>query len=530
MAMSNATTIILKNSGTTGNVPAPANLQFGELAINYADGILYYKAANGTVLSISGGGGGAGNSQLAFNQANLAFDQANIAITIAISGYEQANIARDHANGSFANANAAGTIASAAFDAANAAGSSTIVIAAFDQANTARDQANTATLDSGAAFNKANIANVTADAAFAAQNVTSDIANAAFANANAAGIIASAAFDAANAAGSSSAAAAFAQANTARDQANNAEIIAISAFDYANGLNTTISSISGNQFSTVVNVGTTTTALQNLYFDLTTGGFFGYINDGNTSQLVEIGGTNFSEESEAFIAIAAFGQANTANIVASAAFEKANAGANQFSTVIDVQSTTHGLQNLYFDLATGGFFAYINDGDSSQLVELGIGGGTGGADSETISAAFNKANTANIVAVAAFNAANTNYQAKKTNFNDLIPTVTDLNIRALIDTDGTIKIGAVGSNFYGPYVIDSYLWNGSTYIHSTSGNNNVTFNTTSNTSLGVALANSGDMAIATVSDNTNARIYKIVYIGPTDPSSGYGFIKLEKLI
>ena len=46
------TVIALKKSGTPSSVPT--NLANGELAINYADGKLYYKAANGTIASISG--------------------------------------------------------------------------------------------------------------------------------------------------------------------------------------------------------------------------------------------------------------------------------------------------------------------------------------------------------------------------------------------------------------------------------------------------------------------------------------------
>jgi len=91
--MANTTTIILKNSGTTGNTPTAANLEFGELALNYADGLLFYKAANGTVLSISGsgGGGGTGNGSAAFDQANLAFAQANVANTTAVAAFESSN-------------------------------------------------------------------------------------------------------------------------------------------------------------------------------------------------------------------------------------------------------------------------------------------------------------------------------------------------------------------------------------------------------------------------------------------------------
>jgi len=47
------TVIKLKRSGTTTS--APSSLEFGELALNYADGKLFYKAANGTILQFSSG-------------------------------------------------------------------------------------------------------------------------------------------------------------------------------------------------------------------------------------------------------------------------------------------------------------------------------------------------------------------------------------------------------------------------------------------------------------------------------------------
>ena len=48
-----------KRSGTPANVPS--SLELGELAINYADGLIFYKNTTGHIVSISGGGGG-GNS------------------------------------------------------------------------------------------------------------------------------------------------------------------------------------------------------------------------------------------------------------------------------------------------------------------------------------------------------------------------------------------------------------------------------------------------------------------------------------
>lgn len=49
-----STTIKLKKSGATGNIPSNSSLEFGELALNYADGILYYKNATNTISQISG--------------------------------------------------------------------------------------------------------------------------------------------------------------------------------------------------------------------------------------------------------------------------------------------------------------------------------------------------------------------------------------------------------------------------------------------------------------------------------------------
>jgi hypothetical protein len=47
------TVIALKKSGTTA--ATPSDLANGELAINYADGKLFYKAANGSILVITSG-------------------------------------------------------------------------------------------------------------------------------------------------------------------------------------------------------------------------------------------------------------------------------------------------------------------------------------------------------------------------------------------------------------------------------------------------------------------------------------------
>lgn len=51
-----ANTIKIKSSGLTGNVPA--SLEYGELAINYADGKIFYKNSSNAITELSTGGTG----------------------------------------------------------------------------------------------------------------------------------------------------------------------------------------------------------------------------------------------------------------------------------------------------------------------------------------------------------------------------------------------------------------------------------------------------------------------------------------
>ena len=53
-----ANRIILKKSSLAGKIPLSTDLEYGELALNYTDGRLYYKNANNTVGQIGGGAGG----------------------------------------------------------------------------------------------------------------------------------------------------------------------------------------------------------------------------------------------------------------------------------------------------------------------------------------------------------------------------------------------------------------------------------------------------------------------------------------
>jgi hypothetical protein len=64
LSVTTSSTIKLKRSSIPGKVPLAADLDFGEVAINYQDGIIYYKKPDGTIAAIGGGssGGAVGRS------------------------------------------------------------------------------------------------------------------------------------------------------------------------------------------------------------------------------------------------------------------------------------------------------------------------------------------------------------------------------------------------------------------------------------------------------------------------------------
>ena len=87
-----ANTILIKKSGTPSSTPTASELAYGELAINYADGKIFYKNSSNVVADISGSatGGtsaGGGNTQVQFNNtgvlggdADLTFDGTMLSV------------------------------------------------------------------------------------------------------------------------------------------------------------------------------------------------------------------------------------------------------------------------------------------------------------------------------------------------------------------------------------------------------------------------------------------------------------------
>ena len=92
MAQSGYTPILIYGSGTATNVPLAANLTSSasgaELALNYADGKLYFKNSSGVVTLLAGSGGGpagGSNTQVQYNSsgslagsANMVFDGSTL--------------------------------------------------------------------------------------------------------------------------------------------------------------------------------------------------------------------------------------------------------------------------------------------------------------------------------------------------------------------------------------------------------------------------------------------------------------------
>jgi hypothetical protein len=127
--MSN-TVISLKKSSTPS--AEPTILANGELAINYADGKLFYKHANGTILPFNTTGGNAFGTVNA--NGTLVVAGTSEAILTLISG-NNISISADDINDTITiNANIA-----PAYDKANNSG--VVAIAAFDKANTGSSNA-----------------------------------------------------------------------------------------------------------------------------------------------------------------------------------------------------------------------------------------------------------------------------------------------------------------------------------------------------------------------------------------------------
>ena len=178
--MSN-TTISLRSSGVTGNTPSLGVLANGELSLNFADGILYYKTSANTLGSIyktppaglnqeiqfNDSGSFGGNSSFTFNKSIATLNVTNINTSSLVTGSGVGGILAG-ANVIYSNTFVANTGGYFQFpdgtqQTTNAA-SYTYSTSAYAQANTANTRAYLTALKTGDTFtgNVTVTANVTA--------------------------------------------------------------------------------------------------------------------------------------------------------------------------------------------------------------------------------------------------------------------------------------------------------------------------------------------------------------------------------
>ncbi len=162
------TVIALRSSGAVGNTPNPSSLEFGEFALNYADGIIYYRDASnnlGSIRTTEPGGlsdeiqfndsGSFGSSEyLKFWRSNSTLATVTITANSLITPFGSLSDAFDKANLAYFTANSL-TGGTAEDGIARALANNATVASqnAFNQANLAFNKANNALANtSGATF------------------------------------------------------------------------------------------------------------------------------------------------------------------------------------------------------------------------------------------------------------------------------------------------------------------------------------------------------------------------------------------
>ena len=212
------TVISLRSSGVTSNTPSLGVLANGELSLNFADGILYYKSAANTLGSIRTTQVAGLNKEIQFNDsgsfgsnAALTFDKANTTLTTnnfvantITTGTGVGGIIAG-ANVIYANTFVANTGGYVQFSdgskqyTANA-GSTTLAQAAFDKANT---DATSISATAGVYGNATYVPVITLAANGRISSITNTAISAGSSVDSVARTTANAAFDAANSAASS---------------------------------------------------------------------------------------------------------------------------------------------------------------------------------------------------------------------------------------------------------------------------------------------------------------------------------------
>ena len=303
------TTIRLKKSSVSAHLPDPTQLDHGEIALNYADGKIFYKDPANNIQQISG----SANTFYTVNASGTLLVATSPTDILSINSGENIEIAGDFLTDTLtitANLKSAFDRANAAFDRANSSNDVLYVAAAYDTAN--------------AAYNKANAANVLAyntgigangyavSVGLSANNYAGYMANAA--NAYAASLTPNLA--------------------PAFSQANQAYIVANAAFAAAN--------LAASAAS--INIGATPptpASAGNLWWDTISGRMFIYYTDADSSQWVE------ASPSGAGLDVAAV----AANVYASL-LVSSNVNTSNTTQIVDSYSTTQYRTAKYIIQAT----------------------------------------------------------------------------------------------------------------------------------------------------------------------------------
>jgi hypothetical protein len=165
------TTIELRQSGSTGNTPSLGILANGELAINRADGILYYKSVSNTLGSIRTTQPAGLTTEVQFNDAgsfgtdaNFSYNKSTDILTV-VGGVIAAGVnVAPSVTSAWNQANTANITAQAAFDKANQTAQLAFTTIAANGASVVADANNdTLTLTANTTNGIQILANTTSD-------------------------------------------------------------------------------------------------------------------------------------------------------------------------------------------------------------------------------------------------------------------------------------------------------------------------------------------------------------------------------
>lgn len=344
-----------------------------------------------------------GSSLPSINQiartANASFVQANIATVVAQAGYNQANATNAYAFSAYAQANATNSYAVSGFAKANSA--NVLAQAAYNQANATNTYAASAYSQANTANGLITFVDTKAQAAF-------DAANGVVTTATSANVTAQTAL-------------ALAEALLAQgfptSVDNVARLLAQTAYDAANNTLIYLGGIDTRQNVNILLANTVATRA-----DLAAAAAYNLANTLNSAGLIvsdeyarQTANAAFTKANSEPVAFSAYGKANSANILAQAAFTQANiAQAGAASAFLKANNALLLAQyatdttNTYSS-SIGNIPAIWNTANGAYITANAafLKANTGSLSAQTTAdAGYLKANSANILAQAAFTQAN----------------------------------------------------------------------------------------------------------------------------